>query len=222
MEPPEQLKQKMLSEKRLTKRLRLATTRLEDAQQEHIWAIAAAKSEGLSIRKIAAATGLSSSRVHQLLHTDEALQIPERLNSLTDPQANTDKQPVGKEMQSLQPFQQLLAEETEVMRWCISWLEQLARGERVVINLRAESDSRTALVGVDHKWVLRVLNRIAADLDRLSGHPVTNEEGNTEPDPTIAGIKHRRRLAEPEPELSSLSQREQRAILREKMGLPPH
>jgi hypothetical protein len=37
------------------------------------------------------------------------------------------------------------------------------------------------------------------------------------------GIKHRRRLAEPEPALSSLSQRkrEQRAILREKMGLPP-
>jgi len=35
------------------------------------------------------------------------------------------------------------------------------------------------------------------------------------------GIQHRRRLAEPEPALSSLSQREQRAILREKMGLPP-
>jgi len=29
------------------------------------------------------------------------------------------------------------------------------------------------------------------------------------------------RLGEPEPKLSSLSQREQRAILREKMGLPP-
>ncbi len=222
MESPEQLKQKLLNEKRLTDRLRLATTRLEDAQQEHIWAIAAAKSEGLSIRKIAAATGLSSSRVHQLLHTDEALQIPEWLNSLTDPQANTNEQPTGKEIQSLQPFQQRLTEETEVMRWCISWLEQLARGERVVINLRAESDSRTAFVGVDHKWVLRVLNRIAADLDRLSGHPATNEEGNTEPDPTIAGTKHRRRLAEPEPEMSSLSQREQRAILREKMGLSPY
>ncbi len=55
MEPPEQLKQKVLTEKRLTNRWRLATTRLEDAQPEHIWAIAAAKSEGLSIRKIAAA-----------------------------------------------------------------------------------------------------------------------------------------------------------------------
>jgi hypothetical protein len=222
MESPEQLKQKVLNEKRLTDRLRLATTRLENAQQEHIWAIAAAKSEGLSIRKIAAATGLSSSRVHQLLHTNEALQIPEWLNSLTDSQANSNEQPTGKEIQSLQPFQQRLAEETEVMRWCISWLEQLARGERVVINLRAESDSRTAFVGVDHKWVLRVLNRVAADLDRLSGNPAANKEGNIDPDPTIAGVKHRRRLAEPELELSSLSQREQRAILREKMGLQPN
>ena len=69
---PEQLKQKELNEKRLTNRLRLATTRLQNAQQEHVWAIAAAKSEGLSIRKIAVATGLSSSRVHQVLHTEEA------------------------------------------------------------------------------------------------------------------------------------------------------
>ncbi len=222
MEPPEQLKQKVLTEKRLTNRLRLATTRLEDAQQEHIWAIAAAKSEGLSIRKIAAATGLSSSRVHQLLHTNGALQIPKWLNSLSDPQSNTDEQPPDKEIQSLKKFQQRLAEESEVMRWCIGWLKQLASGERVVINLRAESDSRTAFVDVDHKWVMRVLNRIAAALDQLSGHPITNEEGDTGADSIIAGVKHRRRLAEPEPELSSLSQREQRAILREKMGLSPY
>ena len=63
---------------------------------------------------------------------------------------------------------------------------------------------------------------MAADLDRLSGYPVMNGEGNPEPNPTVAGIKHRRRLAEPEPELSSLSQREQRAILREKMDLLPY
>ena len=116
MESPEQLKQKVFNEKRLTDRLRLVTTRLEDAQQEHVWAIAAAKSEGLSIRKIAAATELSSSRVHQLLHTDEALQIPKWLNSLTEHQANTDEQSTGKEMQSLQARLQRLAEETEVMR----------------------------------------------------------------------------------------------------------
>ena len=75
-------------------------------------------------------------------------------------------------------------------------------------------------MGVDQQWVMRVLNRIAADLDQLSGLLSLNEESEAELDAIIAGVKHRRRLAEPE--LSSLSQREQRAILREKMGLSPY
>jgi hypothetical protein len=141
---------------------------------------------------------------------------------LNDPQVNADEQSDGMDLQSLKLFQQRLAKENEAMRRCIGWLEQLARGEKVVVNLRAESDSRTAFVGVDHKWVLRVLNRITADLDRLSGHLTLNEEHDTEPEPIVAGVKHRRRLAEPEPELSSLTPREQREILREKMGLPPY
>ncbi|MDJ0570954.1 MAG: hypothetical protein QNJ53_18165 [Pleurocapsa sp. MO_192.B19] len=32
-----------------------------------------------------------------------------------------------------------MADEGE-MRWCIGWLEQLARERKVVVNLRAESD----------------------------------------------------------------------------------
>jgi len=40
---PEQLKQKELNEKRLTNRLRLATTRFQNAQQEHVWAIASSQ-----------------------------------------------------------------------------------------------------------------------------------------------------------------------------------
>ncbi len=69
--------------------------------------------------------------------------------------------------------------------------------------------------------MLRVLKRIAADLDELSGRTIPTESRDSTLDTNAAGVKHRRRLAEPEPELSSLSQREQRAILREKMGLPP-
>ncbi|MEM9006339.1 MAG: hypothetical protein AAGE59_22780 [Cyanobacteria bacterium P01_F01_bin.86] len=118
-------------------------------------------------------------------------------------------------------LQQQLANEVEVLRWCITWLEQLARGERVVVNLRAESDPRTAYVSVNQSWVLRVLKRVTADLDRLSGHLRPIEENDEREEPITAGVKHRYRLAEPEPELSSLSQREQRAILREKIGLPP-
>ncbi len=81
MESQEQRQEKDLKEKRLTNRLRLATTRIKDVERERIWALATAHSEGLSIRKIAEVTGLSSSRVHQLLHTDEARQIPDWLSS---------------------------------------------------------------------------------------------------------------------------------------------
>ncbi len=81
MEFSERLKQKVLQEKRLANRLGWAQTRLEAAERERIWAIASAHAQGLSIRKIATATALSSSRVHQLLHTDEADRIPEWLNS---------------------------------------------------------------------------------------------------------------------------------------------
>ena len=107
------------------------------------------------------------------------------------------------------------------MRWSIGWLEQLARGEKVVVNLRAESDPRTAYTGINREWVLRVLKRVAANLDRLSGNLTPTSYSDVELNSIIAGESLRHRLAEPEPKLSSLSHREQRAILREKMGLPP-
>ena len=73
----------------------------------------------------------------------------------------------------------------------------------MVLNLRAESDSRTAYVGVDHEWVLRVLARIAANLDQLSATLIPTESSEVEPNPIIAGVKRRHRLAEPEPEFST-------------------
>ena len=221
MESPEQRQKQILKEKRLLTRLQLATTRVKDVERERIWAIAKAHSLGLSIRKIAEVTGLSSSRVHQLLHTDEAHQIPDWLNSVFDPNVNRDEQPDERENPSHQELQQQLADEGEVIRWCIGWLEQLARGERVVVNLRAESDPKTAYVGVAQEWVLRVLKRVAADLEQLSGNLNPTEEGDEGLDHVAAGVKRRQRLGEPEPELSFLSQREQRAIVREKMGWPP-
>jgi DNA-binding NarL/FixJ family response regulator len=76
METPEKVRRRVRREKQLASRLQLAVTRLETAQQERIWAIAAAYAAGLSIRKIAAATRLSPSRIHQLLSTEEAREIP--------------------------------------------------------------------------------------------------------------------------------------------------
>ena len=51
MDTPETLRQCVRREQPLIARLRLATTRLEDADRERFWAIVAAKEAGLSIRK---------------------------------------------------------------------------------------------------------------------------------------------------------------------------
>lgn len=80
------VKQRVRLEQQLIARLRLATTRLADADRERVWAIVAAHEAGLSIRKITAATGLSSSRVHQLLQSDEAREIPTWLSQLREPE----------------------------------------------------------------------------------------------------------------------------------------
>ena len=85
--------------------------------------------------------------------------------------------------------------------------------------LCAESDPKTLYVSVEQAWVLRVLKRITADLDQLLGHLSLIEKNAEAIDPITAGVEHRRRLAEPEPTLSSLSQRDQRSILQETLRL---
>jgi transcriptional regulator of heat shock response len=220
MKSLEQLKQQVSKEQKLTARLSMAASRVEESEQERLWAIVTAHSSGLSIRKIATATNLSSSRIHQLLHTDEASQIPEFLNSLVHNNIRIDKQLSDDDSQLLSELTQRLADEGEILRWCIDWLEKLSRGEKVVVNLRPQSDPQTAFVAFDQARVLQVLKRIAADFDQLSGQKTSSENIDSTVDNVAAGMKHRRRLAEPEPQISSLSQRDQRAILREKMGLP--
>ena len=221
METPEELRQCVRRERQLSTRLQLATTRLEAAQQERLWAIAAAYEAGLSMRNIAAATGLSSSRVHPLLNDKESREIPQWLSPLRQQESSSADGTAPGSSSPETDFQARLAEEVATRRWCIDWLEQLARGETVVVNLRAETDPKTAFVAFDQVRVWRVLKRIAADLDELSGRQTPRANGDATGDTPVAGVKHRRRLAEPEPEVSSLSQHEQRAILREKMGLPP-
>ncbi len=59
-------------------------------------------------------------------------------------------------------MQARVAEEVEVLRWCLDWLERLERGEQVVVNLRPDTEDTTEYVQFG---VHRVLARIAADLD---------------------------------------------------------
>jgi hypothetical protein len=108
----------------------------------------------------------------------------------------------------------------EVLRRCTDWLQRLERGENVVVNLRPDEDFETEFVAFDQPRVVRVLERIAADLDTLSlvpNDPHADKESNHH-DPRA---RHRHELAEPPPKPKKLSHREQRAALRAALGLPP-
>src|SRR5271166_4429642 len=166
----------MQLERQLIARLKTANIHFTDAQVERIWAIVSAHHAGLSIRKIADTTGLSSSRIHQLFN----------------------------------------APEVEVLRRCTDWLQ---RGENVVVNLRPDEDVETELVAFDRPREVRVLERIAADLDTLSlvpNDPHPDKESNHH-DPRA---RHRHELAEPPPNPKKLSHRERRTALRAALGLP--
>jgi hypothetical protein len=54
-------------ERRVLKRVSRAAWRLDQAERERTWALASARAEGISIRTLATAVGLSPSRVHQLV-----------------------------------------------------------------------------------------------------------------------------------------------------------
>jgi len=113
-----------------------------------------------------------------------------------------------------------LAREVEVLRRCAEWLHRLERGENVVVNLRPDEDVETEFVAFDRPRVVRVLERIAGDLDTLSLVPhdphVDKESKHHDP-----RARHRHELAEPPRELKKLSHREQQTALRGALGLPP-
>lgn len=194
MEIREVLRQRVRREQHLNARLRLATTRLVEAEQERIWAIAAVHHAGLSIRQIAAATGLSRNRIHQLLHNDDAREIPAWHTHLRGHGLSSAGEADGDQPISPSLMQARVADEVEVLRWCINWLKQLDRGEMVVVNLRADMEDATECVRFDHARVRRVLAQIAADVDELARHPPDAETGRPE-EPADPRTRHRRRLA---------------------------
>src|SRR2546428_4290322 len=122
METREALQQCVRRERTLKTRLKLATTRLADAERERIWAIVAAHEAGLSIRKIAAATGLSRSRIHQLLQDDEAREIPAWLTHLRDRESSSEAKADTEGRSPAAVMKARVADEVEVLRWCIDWL----------------------------------------------------------------------------------------------------
>ncbi|MGH2413612.1 MAG: hypothetical protein ACRDEA_07960, partial [Microcystaceae cyanobacterium] len=101
-------------------------------------------------------------------------------------------------------FHESLIDKVEVLRCCIDWLSRLERGEKVIVNLRPPEDVQTEFVNFDRQRVLRVLSRSAADLEELAricleipAQGIGDEENPLQ--------RHRRRLAEPEPQPKRLS-----------------
>ncbi len=213
METNDEFRGRIRREQRLAARLRLATERLEEAQRERIWAVVEAHESGLSIRQIAAATGLSSSRVHQLLGSEESREIPRWLSQRRDQEAVPS--------QGHSDLQARIAGEMDALRRCREWLERLDRGEHVVVNLRPESDPETEYVAFDRPRVLRVLARVIADLDGLAGFPPIAEEEAKKGTAEARRVRHRKGLAEPDPPPKRLTVREERAALRALLDLPP-
>jgi hypothetical protein len=70
--------------------------------------------------------------------------------------------------------------------------------------------------------VLRVLSRIIFDLDVLAGLPPLAEEECKDEDAEARRVRHRKQLAEPEPQPKRLSVREERALLRALLDRPPY
>ena len=222
METNDEFHERIRHEQQFAARLRLATERLEEARRERTWAIVEAHQSGLSVRQIAVATGLSSSRAHQLLGSDEAREISRwlsqqrRRNRPDRPRQEAARSPLHPDLQAR------LASELEALRRCREWLDRLDRGETVVVNLRPETDAEMEYVSFDRPRVLRVLARIIADLDELAGFPpIAEEKAAQAEDAEARGVRHRQRLAEPEPPPKRLSMREERAALRALLDLPP-
>jgi hypothetical protein len=221
METREALRQRVQHERQLKTRLQLATTRLEEAECERIWAIVAAHEAGLSIRKIATATGLSRSRIHQLLQDNDAREIPQWLTHLRDRDSSSEAQADTERPSPDAVIRAHVADEVEVLRWCIDWLARLARGEMVVVNLRPDTENDHEFVAFDLARVLRVLARIASDLDVLA-HDPSDVETASPTESADPRTRHRHRLAVPDEPPRGRTAKEQRDAIRKAAGLPPY
>jgi AcrR family transcriptional regulator len=179
---------------RIGMRLGRASFRLEMARLERTWAIVSAHREGWSVRDIAARVGLGPTRVHQLVSEPEAALVESALSVLRELGWPAPEDPVDGDDQAVADR---LVDEAAALITCIEWLEQLAVGATPVVNLRPPEDwPSTDNVAVDHDRVLRVLRRIAGDIEELArGRRLADlPSAAVDADPRL---RRRRRLGEP-------------------------
>jgi lambda repressor-like predicted transcriptional regulator len=158
--------------RRVLARVTRAAWRLEQAERERAWAIAAAKAEGASIRDIAQAAGLSPSRVHQLVTGTDVDALDTALGALRAAGWPTPEDPGISEgdLAGRDDIAGRLDDEVEWIRQCADWLEHLQQEPYpTVINLRPEADwPRRYHVVADLPRVVAILRRIAYDVAELA------------------------------------------------------
>jgi hypothetical protein len=144
-------------ERRVLARVSRAAWRLEQAERERTWALV---SEGISIRALATAVGLSPSRVHQLVADADLDALDAALGELRaagrpapgDPDSGEDTELGGRDNIADQ-----LSDEVSWLRQCAGWRARLGAGSYPpAINLRPSAD-----------WPDRAI--VAVDLARVAG-----------------------------------------------------
>ena len=183
-------------ERRVLTRVSRAAWRLDQAERERTWALVSARAEGISIRTLAAAAGLSPSRVHQIVTDADLDALDAALGELRaagwpapeDPDSGEDTELGGRDT-----IADRLSDEVSWLRQCAGWLAHLdADDYPPAVNLRPAADwPDRAIVAVDLARVAAVIDRIAADVDELA-------RARRVQDLDTAAVLRRRRLAEPD------------------------
>ena len=196
----------------LLARVSRAAWRLGQTERERRWALASAHAEGISIRTLAKAAGLSASRVHQLVAAADLDTLDAALGELRaagwpapeDPDSDEDA-----ELDGRVTIADRLSDEVGWLRRCADWLVQLdAGGYPPAVNLRPAGDwPDTAHIAVDLARVRAVLHRIAADLDELA-RARRVADLNTAATLPDRRAERRRQLAEPDLDLRGFCSRQ--------------
>jgi hypothetical protein len=189
-------------ERRVLLRVSRAAWRLDQADRERAWALASARAEGVSIRKLAAAAGLSPARVHQITAAADLDALDAALGELRaagwpapeDPDADDDAELDGRDL-----ICDRLADEAGWIRQCAGWLNCLHTSEfPPTVNLRPDGDHPDrAHVVADLLRVAAILQRIAADVDELARARRVADLGTAAVGPDRRA-ERRRRAAEPD------------------------
>ena len=177
-------------ERRVLTRVSRAAWRLEQAERERTWALVSARAEGISIRTLATAAGLSPSRVHQIVAAADLDALDAALGELRaagwpapeDPDSGEDTELDGRDN-----IADRLSDEVGWLRQCADWLAHLdADSYPPAVNLRPAAD-----------WPDRAV--VAVDLARVRGghRPHRRRRGRTRPGPAGPGPDHRRGAARP-------------------------